>query len=39
MPPEELQKLVESNAKAIEALATQQAERQRATDRQIVELR
>lgn len=38
MTPEELQKLVESNAKAIEALANRQIESQRATDHQIAEL-
>lgn len=38
MTSEELQQLIESNAKAIEALATQQTERQRNTDRQIAEL-
>ncbi|ABW31463.1 hypothetical protein [Acaryochloris marina] len=38
MTSEELQQLIESNAKAIEALATQQTERQRHTDRQIAEL-
>ena len=45
MFPEELRKLIASNAKAIEALASQQAEqhqaqleRQRAMDRQIAEL-